>query len=83
MSALVGSWLERFLGRGRAAVTVPPLDGALKPNNRLEDAPRGLASHAPDNLVAQRFYKRYGFYRVGSAEGTRVPLDLLEKSIGY
>ncbi|MCL8486987.1 MULTISPECIES: strictosidine synthase [Bradyrhizobium] len=52
MSALVGSWLERFLGRGRAAVTVPPLDGALKPNNRLEDAPRGLASHAPDNLVA-------------------------------
>ena len=38
---------------------------------------------APDNLVAQRFYKRYGFYRVGSAEGTRVPLDLLEKSIGY
>ncbi|WP_295628190.1 bifunctional histidine phosphatase family protein/GNAT family N-acetyltransferase [uncultured Intestinimonas sp.] len=38
---------------------------------------------APDNLVAQRFYKRYGFYRVGSAAGTRVPLDLLEKYIGY
>ncbi|MGJ5203757.1 strictosidine synthase [Bradyrhizobium sp. HKCCYLR20261] len=52
MNALVGSWLERFLGRGRAAVTVPPLDGALKPNNRLDDAPRGIASAAPDNLVA-------------------------------
>ena len=38
---------------------------------------------APDNLVAQRFYKRYGFYRVGSAAGSRVPLDLLEKYIGY
>lgn len=38
---------------------------------------------APDNLVAQRFYQRYGFYRVGSAAGTRVPLDLLEKYIGY
>jgi hypothetical protein len=51
MSA-VGNWLERFLGRGRASVTVPPLDGALKPNNRLEDAPRGIATPEPDNLVA-------------------------------
>ena len=38
---------------------------------------------APDNLVAQRFYKRYGFRRVCSASGTRVPLDVLEKYIGY
>lgn len=37
---------------------------------------------APDNLVAQRFYKRYGFYKIGQAEGTRVPLDMLEKYIG-
>lgn len=51
MSAMVGNWLERFLGRGRASVTVPPLDGALKPNNRLEDAPAGIASVEPDNLV--------------------------------
>ncbi len=52
MTASVGSWLERLLGRGRAAVTVPPLDGALKPNSRLEDAPTGIASAEPDNLVA-------------------------------
>ena len=38
---------------------------------------------APDNHIAQRFYKRYGFHKIGEAEGTRVPLDLMEKYIGY
>lgn len=38
---------------------------------------------APDNAVAQRFYRRYGFRKIGEAQGTRVPLDLLEKYIGY
>lgn len=51
MSGALGNWLERFLGRGRAAVTVPPLDGALKPNNRLEDAPPGIGCAEPDNLA--------------------------------
>ena len=36
---------------------------------------------APDNLIAQRFYQRYGFRKVGQAQGTRVPLDLMEKNI--
>ena len=44
--------VDRLLGRGQAAVTVPPLDGALKPNNRLEDATVALAASAPDNLVS-------------------------------
>ena len=38
---------------------------------------------APDNLVAQRFCRRYGFRKVAEAEGTRVPLDIMEKYIGY
>ncbi|MPM58476.1 hypothetical protein SDC9_105307 [bioreactor metagenome] len=38
---------------------------------------------APDNLVAQRFYQRYGFRKVAEAMGTRVPLDIMEKYIGY
>ena len=38
---------------------------------------------APDNLRAQRFYQKYGFVKVGEAQGTRVPLDILEKDIGY
>ncbi|SBW01444.1 Phosphoglycerate mutase family protein [uncultured Eubacteriales bacterium] len=36
---------------------------------------------APDNYVAQRFYQRYGFRKIGEAQGSRVPLDLLEKPI--
>lgn len=38
---------------------------------------------APDNDVAQRFYRRNGFRKVREAEGTRVPLDIMEKYIGY
>ena len=38
---------------------------------------------APDNAVAQRFYARYGFTKIGEAAGSRVPLDLLEKHIGF
>lgn len=30
--------IDNFLGRGEAAVTVPPLDGALRPNRGLDDA---------------------------------------------
>lgn len=38
---------------------------------------------APDNAVAQRFYKKYGFTKVGEEQTDRVKLDLLEKYIGY
>jgi hypothetical protein len=30
--------VDNFLGRGGAAVTVPPLDGALRPNRKLDEA---------------------------------------------
>ncbi|UYV36775.1 hypothetical protein N4R57_17550 [Rhodobacteraceae bacterium D3-12] len=43
--------LDRFLGRGEAAVTVPPLDGGLKPNNRLEELPAGISANAPDDMA--------------------------------
>ena len=29
------------------------------------------------------FYQRYGFYKIGEEQGSRVPLDILEKYIGY
>lgn len=38
---------------------------------------------APDNGVAQRFYKRHGFYKIGNEQGATVPLDILENYIGY
>lgn len=36
---------------------------------------------APDNAPAQRFYQRYGFYRIGEVPGSWAPVDLLEKKI--
>ena len=43
---------EHFLGRGGASVTIPPMDGALKPNNRLDGARSVATMPAPDNLAA-------------------------------
>ena len=42
---------ERFLGRGSASVTIPPMDGALKPNSLLDGARSVAATSVPDNLV--------------------------------
>lgn len=39
---------------------------------------------APDNGVAQRFYKKYGFVKVDEVQGAGgMPLDLMEKYIGF
>ena len=38
---------------------------------------------APYNQRAQHFYKKHGFVKVGEEENSRVPLDILEKYIGY
>lgn len=38
---------------------------------------------APDNYTAQRFYQRNGFVKIGEDPGSRVPLDIMEKYIGY
>lgn len=38
---------------------------------------------APYNHHAQHFYAKYGFVKVGEEQGSRVPLDILEKYIGY
>ena len=41
--------LDIFRGK---AVTIPPMDGALKPNTALDDAPVALEVAAPDNLCS-------------------------------
>src|SRR5437868_1002551 len=48
---LLDPLLDLFRGR---AVTIPPLDGALKPNTLLEDAEIIAKAEAPDNLVAHK-----------------------------
>ena len=61
--------VDAFFGRGAAAVTVPSMDGALRPNSLL-DAARVVASAArPDNLTLA------GDEIVFSSEGAVVALD--------
>lgn len=43
---------DRFRGAGDAAVTIPSLDGAFRPNQELEEASLLLTIPAPDNLVS-------------------------------
>ncbi|TIM94339.1 MAG: hypothetical protein E5Y34_31190, partial [Mesorhizobium sp.] len=40
--------LDLFRGK---AVTIPPLDGAFRPNTRLDDAPAFAELTEPDNLL--------------------------------
>lgn len=44
--------VDSLLGRGEAAVTVPPLDGALRPNRKLDEAPSRVALDGVDCLTA-------------------------------
>lgn len=51
IGALRRAW-DNFRGAGEAAVTVPPMDGALRPNRLLEDAPEILGVSAPDDIAS-------------------------------
>lgn len=48
----VRRWLDRVLGRGDAACTVPSFDGVLRPNQVLEEAPVVARFDAPNDLVS-------------------------------
>ena len=60
MIAVLRGFTDRVFGRGSAAITVPPFDGALKPNQMLEGAeivaelaqPNDLASHGGNLYIA-------------------------------
>jgi hypothetical protein len=43
--------LDRWLGRGESSITTPPMDGAFRPNDRLDAAAMILAAPAPDDLA--------------------------------
>ncbi|QDO97596.1 strictosidine synthase [Ferrovibrio terrae] len=54
MSFLFTRVLDSFLGRGESAITVPALDGALRPNRRLDDAAERIPVHAPGGIASGR-----------------------------
>jgi hypothetical protein len=49
--ARLRSFVDRFLGRGDATITVPSFDGALKPNQVLEKAETVASFYAPEDLT--------------------------------
>lgn len=44
--------VDRWLGRGEASITTPPMDGAFRPNDLLDSASTSLEIPAPDCLAA-------------------------------
>ena len=46
--------LDRWLGRGEASITTPPMDGAFRPNDLLDAAASVLEAPAPDDLAMTR-----------------------------
>ena len=51
MIGAVRDFVNRFLGRGDATIAVPSFDGALKPNQKLEQAEVLLECAAPEDLA--------------------------------
>ena len=51
MIGALRTWTDQFLGRGAAAITVPIFDGALKPNQILEQAETFAELEAPEDLA--------------------------------
>jgi len=51
MIGAVQQFANRLLGRGEAAIAVPTFDGALKPNQKLEEAETVLECAAPEDLA--------------------------------
>lgn len=50
MTALRKAW-DRWLGRGDASITMPPMDGAFRPNDLLDQASPLIETPAPDCLA--------------------------------
>src|SRR6202048_3390126 len=51
MISALKNFADRFLGRGDATITVPSFDGALKPNQILENAETVGQFEAPEDLA--------------------------------
>lgn len=60
---------DNLFGRGEAAVTVPPLDGALRPNRRLDEATSRITLEHVDCLAV------HGDVVVASAESRVVSIE--------
>ena len=51
MSNIFTRYVDRIRGSGNWAVTLPPMDGPLRPNTRIDTAEKIASLNMPDNLV--------------------------------
>jgi hypothetical protein len=56
MPSLIQRWWDRLLGRGTAAITVPIMDGAIKPNRALDEAAVVLNLEGIDDIASDGTY---------------------------
>jgi Strictosidine synthase len=52
VTAIIRDVLDEWRGSGSHSLAVPPMDGALWPNQAIEEAPALLSVEAPDNLTS-------------------------------
>ena len=80
------SHISAFFGRGdEDALSVPPMDGVFKPNNRLDTAERIVALPGIDNLAvaggALHGSSGAGLYRIDLPRRTAVPVAEFEGAV--
>lgn len=69
MIGMLSRAIDNLFGRGEAAVTVPPLDGALQPNRRLDEADSRMLLEGVDCLAV------HGDALVASVDNDLLALD--------
>lgn len=78
MIAAIRNMFDAWRGAGAHSVTVPPMDGALSPNQVIEESPVLLEAEAPDNLVSdgtRSYFSTGGEVRaLGASEGASAEL---------
>jgi hypothetical protein len=81
--AALRDFVDRFLGRGDATITVPSFDGALKPNQSLEQAETVASLNAPEDLATDgdAIYVANGAAIQRLDAGSATPVRVFDKTV--
>jgi sugar lactone lactonase YvrE len=81
--ATLRTFVDRFLGRGDATITVPPFDGALKPNQLLEKAETVALLDAAEDITTdgQAIYIADGAALLRFAAGSTSTIRSFDRTI--
>jgi hypothetical protein len=76
-------FVDNLLGRGEAAIAVPSFDGALKPNQRLEEAAVVLENVGAEDLATDgvNLYLASGKQLLRLSDDAALPIRSFDKTI--